>query len=85
MTRSDVTLFLLQELERIRLILQKLEETGVIKPELAALATLEAELHQRERQLSVEGPSTALLQALADLKRRIAVLEAALPPKEPRP
>lgn len=69
-----ILLFVLNELERLRLLQTKLEAAGVITPELSALVALEAEARQQERRIQVEGSSDALTQQLADLKRRIAAL-----------
>ena len=76
--QDQLNLFLLNELERLNLLVSRMQQRGVLRPEDVAVVQLQQELKTCERQLrqGSRASRAAHEQAIADLRARISALEA---------
>lgn len=81
MQQDELNLFLLNELERLNLLIESLQKRGVVRDEDVVLAQLQQELKAEQRNLRVADSLKdvdALNKAeaaVADLQARISLIE----------
>lgn len=76
--QDTLNLFLLNELERLNILVGLLTRRGQITAEDVALAQLKQDLKHQQRLFDRGEASPAAVQALAELRRQIAGIEAAM-------
>jgi hypothetical protein len=77
--QNDVILYLLNEMERLNLLMQRLQERGVVQATDVALSALQAQLKQEERRLSLavqHADRESVSGSQARMKRLAAQIEA---------